>query len=50
MKRTYTHAEGVAGKVHDAFYRGLKEAEKLTGISLSAGADSYKSRTTADEE
>lgn len=50
MKRTYTHAEGVAGKVHDAFYRGLKEAEKLTGLTLSAGADSYKSSTTVDEE
>jgi len=50
MKRTYTHAEGVAGKVHDAFYRGLKEAEKLTGISLSTSGQLYKSRTTADEE
>jgi integrase len=35
MKRTYTHAEEVSGKVHDAFYRGLKEAEKKTGIKLS---------------
>ena len=50
MKRTYTHAEGVAGKVHDAFYRGLKEAEKLTKISLSAGAIPYKSRTKAKKK
>ena len=50
MKRTYTHAEEVTGKVHDAFYRGLSEAEKLTGISLSTSGQSYKSRTTADEE
>lgn len=45
MKRTYTHSEDAAGKVHEAFGRGLKEAEKLTGLSLSAGAVSYKSRT-----
>lgn len=35
MKRTYTHAEGVSGKVHEAFYRGLEEAQKLTGLSLA---------------
>lgn len=45
MRRTYTHAEGVHEKVHDAFYRGLKEAEKLTKIPLSAGAIPYKSGT-----
>jgi len=50
MKRTYTHAEGVADKVHDAFYRGLKDAEKLTGITLSTSRDSYNSSTLADEE
>ena len=50
MKRTYTHAEEVSGKVHDAFYRGLRDAEKITGLSLSTSADSYKSRTVAEEE
>lgn len=50
MKRTYTHAEGVSGKVHEAFYRGLRDAEKLTGISLSTGAESYTSGTVQDEE
>lgn len=35
MKRTYTHAEEVSGKVHEAFYRGLKEAQRLTGLSLA---------------
>jgi integrase len=34
MKRTYTHAEEVTGKVHDAFYRGLRIAEAETGLSL----------------
>ncbi|QDC37058.1 tyrosine-type recombinase/integrase [Sphingobium fuliginis] len=50
MKRTYTHAEEVAGKVHEAFYRGLREAEKLTKISLSAGAIPYKSRTKPNKK
>lgn len=35
MKRTYTHAEGAAGKVHDAFYRGLRIAEQETGLKLT---------------
>lgn len=35
MKRTYTHAEGTEAKVHEAFYRGLEEAEKATGLSLT---------------
>lgn len=50
MRRTYTHAEEVSGKVHDAFYRGLRDAEKLTGLSLCTGADSYISSTVAEEE
>lgn len=39
MKRTYTHAEEVTEKVHDAFYRGLRLAEAETGLTL-AKADS----------
>ena len=35
MKRTYTHAEGTEGKVHEAFYRGLKQAEEKTGLTLA---------------
>jgi integrase len=50
MKRTYTHAEEVSGKVHDAFYRGLREAEKDTGLTLAAVANSYNSRTLPVEE
>jgi len=34
MKRTYTHAEEVTEKVHDAFYRGLRIAEAETGLAL----------------
>ena len=34
MRRTYTHAEDTQAKVHDAFYRGLREAEKKTGLTL----------------
>ncbi|QUT07969.1 tyrosine-type recombinase/integrase [Sphingobium phenoxybenzoativorans] len=50
MKRTYTHAEEVSGKVHEAFYRGLKEAEKLTRIKLASGGKSYKPRTEAKKK
>lgn len=50
MKRTYTHPEQVSSKVHEALYRGLRDAEKLTGLSLSANADPYKSRTVSEEE
>jgi len=50
MKRTYTHAEEVSQKVHDAFGRGLKEAEKATGIRLSAGAIPYKSGTRGKKQ
>lgn len=50
MKRTYTHAEGVTDKVHDAFYRGLRDAEKLTGLTLSTSAESYNSSTSAEED
>lgn len=34
MRRTYTHAEDTSGKVHQAFYRGLRIAEEQTGLSL----------------
>lgn len=34
MRRTYTHAEDTADKVHAAFYVGLKEAEAATGLAL----------------
>lgn len=37
MKRTYTHAEEVTEKVHDAFYRGLRIAEAETGLTLAKG-------------
>ena len=50
MKRTYTHAEGAANKINQAFYKGLRDAEKLTGLSLSAGRDSYNSGTKGLEE
>lgn len=50
MKRTYTHAESVSGKVHDAFYRGLAQAEKETGLTLAAVANSYNSSTLGNEE
>lgn len=35
MRRTYTHAEDTQGKVHEAFYRGLRQAEESTGLSLN---------------
>lgn len=35
MRRTYTHAEDTAGKVHDAFYKGLRAAEQTTGLTIS---------------
>lgn len=50
MKRTYTHAEGASGKVHQAFYRGLKQAQKETGLKLLIKTNSYKSRTMAKRE
>ncbi|MEO1968558.1 MAG: tyrosine-type recombinase/integrase [Sphingomonadaceae bacterium] len=34
MRRTYTHAEAVEAKMHEAFYEGLREAEDATGFSL----------------
>lgn len=37
MRRTYTHAEKTAQKVHRAQRRGLRLAEKKTKISLSGG-------------
>lgn len=37
MRRTYTHSEGAAGKIHDALYRGLRIAEEETGLSLIKG-------------
>lgn len=37
MRRTYTHAEDTAGgKVHDAFYRGLRAAEDATGLTIAS--------------
>ena len=35
MRRTYTHAEDTAGKVHEAFSAGLAEAEASTGLKLA---------------
>lgn len=35
MRRTYTHAEAVEAKMHEAFYEGLREAERKTGLSLA---------------
>ncbi|MBD2842674.1 site-specific integrase [Erythrobacter rubeus] len=34
MRRTYTHGEDVAAKVHESFYRGLRAAEQETGLKL----------------
>lgn len=34
MKRTYTHSEGVEGKIHEAFRTGLVQAENETGLKL----------------
>lgn len=34
MRRTYTHAEQTAEKVHEAQLRGLRQAEKKTNLSL----------------
>lgn len=50
MKRTYTHAEETSSKVHDAFYRGLAQAEEQTKLTLSRDGVSYKSRTAAELE
>lgn len=36
MRRTYTHAESVEDKVHEAFYKGLRQAEAATGLTLAA--------------
>jgi integrase len=38
MKRTYTHAENTSGKVHEAFYAGLRAAEEETGLMLARNA------------
>lgn len=38
MQRTYTHAEDTAGKVHEAFYAGLRAAEEATGLTLARNA------------
>ena len=37
MRRTYTHAEGTTGKIHGAFYAGLRAAEAATGMQLQNG-------------
>jgi len=37
MRRTYTHAEGTTGKIHGAFYAGLRAAEATTGLQLQDG-------------
>lgn len=34
MKRVYTHEEETAGKIHDAFQRGLEKAQEMTGLNL----------------
>lgn len=34
MKRTYTHGEDVTAKIHEGYYRGLRDAEKATGLKL----------------
>jgi integrase len=34
MRRTYTHAENTSGKVHQAFYAGLRVAEQETGLTI----------------
>lgn len=38
MKRTYTHAEDAAGKVHKALAKGLKAAERKTRLKLAREA------------
>lgn len=39
MRRTYTHAEGTAEKVHEAMRAGLRIAEAETGLSLKRKAN-----------
>lgn len=39
MRRTYTHAEGAAEKVHGAFRNGLAKAEAETGLTLKRKAN-----------
>lgn len=38
MRRTYTHAEDTSGKVHSAFRKGLRLAEKKTRLTLARNA------------
>lgn len=45
MRRTYTHAEETAGKIHAAWNAGLERAEQQTGIMIDDGSTSYKPRT-----
>lgn len=47
MRRTYTHAEDTAGKVHEAFYRGLRAAEEATGLTIATTRGKPSKRNAA---
>jgi len=42
MRRTYTHAEQTAEKIHEAQIRGLRAAEQATKLTLFSSADGKK--------